>query len=145
MLKTKDKGLERVLIVKSSTDNLSVIRDFTKSSAAECGCTDEITNKIILAVDEACTNIIKHAYKFSPNGEIEVEIKLNKSKMVIDITDSGSHFDPNSVPNPNLIESQKQRRAGGLGIFLMKKLMDEVNYRILNDNRNQVELVKNLK
>lgn len=145
MLKSKDKNLERNLVVKSSTDNLSVIREFMTSSASECGCGEELTGKIILAVDEACTNIIKHAYKYSSNGDIGISIKFSNATLYITITDSGEHFDPDSVPAPNLLEYQKQRKSGGLGIFLMKKLMDEVNYKILKDNRNQIELVKHLK
>lgn len=145
MLKNKEKNLERDLVVKSSTDNLSIIREFTKASAAECGCSDELTGKIILAVDEACTNIIKHAYKYSSSGDIDISIKHSKSKLIISITDSGEHFNSDAVPMPNLAEYQKQKKSGGLGIFLMKKLMDEVNYKILKDNRNQVELVKHLK
>jgi len=145
MLKGKEKNLERDLVVKSSTDNLSIIREFTTSSAAECGCGEELTGKIILAVDEACTNIIKHAYKYSSNGDIGINIRFTNSTLYITITDSGEHFNPDAVPAPNLMEYQKQKKSGGLGIFLMKKLMDEVNYRILKDNKNQVELVKHLK
>ncbi len=145
MLKNREKNLERNLVVKSSTDNLSVIREFMTAAAADCGCNDELTGKIILAVDEACTNIIKHAYKYSPEGDIGINIKLTNSKLVISITDSGEHFNPGEVPTPNLLEYQKKKKAGGLGIFLMRKLMDEVNYKILNDNRNLVELVKHLK
>jgi serine/threonine-protein kinase RsbW len=145
MLKGKEKNLERDLVVKSSTDNLSIIREFTTSSAAECGCGEELTGKIILAVDEACTNIIKHAYKYSSNGDIGINIRFTNSTLYITITDSGEHFNPDAVPAPNLMEYQKQKKSGGLGIFLMKKLMDEVNYKILKDNKNQVELVKHLK
>jgi len=145
MLKNKEKNFERNLVVKSSTDNLSIIREFTTTSAKECGCSEELTGNIILAVDEACTNIIKHAYKYSSNGEIGITIKSTQANIVILITDSGEHFDPENVPAPNLIEYQRQKKAGGLGIFLMKKLMDEVNYKVLRDNRNQVELVKHLK
>ena len=59
-----NKKLERELIVKSSTDNLSLIRDFTKTAAADSGFPEDTIGKIILAVDEACTNVIKHAYKY---------------------------------------------------------------------------------
>lgn len=145
MLKGKEKNFERYLAVKSSLDNLSIIREFTTTSVSECGCNDELTGKIILAVDEACTNIIKHAYKYSTNGEIGINIKVCSSNLIISITDAGEHFNPDNVPAPNLAEYQKQKKSGGLGIFLMKKLMDEVNYKILKDNRNQVELVKHLK
>ena len=66
------------------------------------------------------------------------------SKFVILITDKGQQFDPTLIPEPNLKEYHKQRRVGGLGMFLMRKLMDEVSYNTLSDKRNQVVLVKYL-
>ncbi|NJD23105.1 MAG: ATP-binding protein [Melioribacter sp.] len=135
---------EKELLVKSTTDNLAVIRDFIKSAANQSGFSEDSTGKIILAVDEACTNIIKHAYKYSPEGNILIKIKFNDPKFSISITDEGSHFDPNKVPEPDLREYYKQKRIGGLGMFLIKKLMDEVNYSTLSGNKNQVILVKYL-
>ena len=143
-MNSSNKIFEKELLVKSTTDNLTKIREFTKSAALESGFSEEIIGKIILAVDEACTNIIKHAYKYSPDGNIVISIKLEDGKFFISITDEGTHFDPNRIPEPNLREYYKQRRVGGLGMFLMKKLMDEVKYSTLSENRNQVILVKYL-
>jgi len=135
---------EKELLVKSTTDNLALIREFTRNSAADCGFSDETIGKIILAVDEACTNIIKHAYKYSPEGNIFLAVKFEERKFFISITDEGKHFDPANVPEPDLVQYYKQKRAGGLGMFLIKKLMDEVNYSTLSGNKNQVVLVKYL-
>ncbi|OGU55630.1 MAG: serine/threonine protein kinase [Ignavibacteria bacterium RBG_13_36_8] len=132
------------LTVKSSTDNLAQIRDFTQFAALESGFSEENVGKIVLAVDEACTNIIKHAYRYSPRGDIYISVKLENSKFIISIVDEGIHFDPNIVPEPNIKEYHKKRKVGGLGMYLMKKLMDEVKYSNLADNRNQVTLVKYL-
>lgn len=139
-----NKIFEKELLVKSTTDNLAVIRDFVKSAANQSGFSEDTSGKIILAVDEACTNIIKHAYKYSPEGNIFIKIKFNDPKFSISITDEGSHFDPKIVPEPDLQEYYKQKRVGGLGMFLIKKLMDEVNYSTLSGNKNQVILVKYL-
>lgn len=139
-----NKIFEKELLVKSTTDNLAAIRDFIKSAANQSGFSEDSTGKIILAVDEACTNIIKHAYKYSPEGNILIKVKFNDPKFSISITDDGSHFDPNKVPEPDLREYYKQKRVGGLGMFLIKKLMDEVNYSTLSGNKNQVILVKYL-
>lgn len=139
-----NKKFEKEFVVKSTTDNLAIIRDFTKKAAGDSGFSDETIGKIILAVDEACTNIIKHAYNFSPEGEITISIKFDTNKLTISITDEGKHFNPNSVPEPNIIEYYKQKKIGGLGIYLMKKLMDEVNYYTLSGNKNRVILVKYL-
>jgi serine/threonine-protein kinase RsbW len=143
-LSSADKIFEKELLAKSTTDNLAVIREFVKSAANQSGFSEDTTGKIILAVDEACTNIIKHAYKYSPEGNIFIKIKFDDPKFSISITDEGSHFDSNKVPEPDLQEYYKQKRVGGLGMFLIKKLMDEVNYSTLSGNKNQVILVKYL-
>ncbi|MBL1212371.1 MAG: ATP-binding protein [Ignavibacteriae bacterium] len=137
--------LQKKITVKSSTDNLAKVREFTRSNAAKSGFDDDTIGKIILAVDEACTNIVKHAYKYYPNGEITINIDSDKSKFKITITDSGSKFNPNEIEEPNLSEYHRKRKVGGLGMFLMKKLMDEVKYHTLSKDRNQVVLVKYIK
>jgi len=143
-LNPSNKIFEKELLVKSATDNLAKIREFTKSAAIECGFSEEVIGKIILAVDEACTNIIKHAYKFSPEGIISIKIKFDNNKLSISITDEGLQFDPNRIPEPNLKQYYQQKRVGGLGMFLMKKLMDEVRYSTPSENKNQVVLIKYL-
>ena len=130
------------LTVPSTTDNLSKVRVFVKNYAENFGLDNDLTGKIVLAVDEACTNIIKHAYKYSPEGNITVKLKSGKKKLSITIIDEGGHFDPQRIPEPDLEKMQHERRGGGLGIFLMKKLMDEVEYSNLAGNRNKVVLVK---
>jgi serine/threonine-protein kinase RsbW len=135
---------QKELLVKSTTDNLSEIREFMKSTAKQCGFSDDVIGKIILAVDEACTNIIKHAYKYSPDGFIKITIKFADYKFEISITDEGIHFNPNSIPEPDIKEYYKQKKVGGLGVYLIKKLMDEVEYYTLTGNKNQVVLTKYL-
>ncbi|GAB4126808.1 MAG: hypothetical protein Fur0015_00370 [Ignavibacteriales bacterium] len=134
--------LQDELTVKSRTDNLSVVRDFIQSYASKCGLEKSEISKIVLAVDEACTNIIKHAYKFSPEGDIHLKINCLPKKFIVSITDKGNHFNPELIPEPDLQAYQKEKKKGGLGIFLIKKLMDEVTYKNLSNNLNQVELVK---
>ncbi len=132
------------LSVKSTTDHLSQIREFTKSAAKQCGFSEDVIGKIILAVDEACTNIIKHAYKYSNEGNINISVKFADSKFEIAITDEGIHFNPDTIPEPDIKEYYKQKKVGGLGVYLIKKLMDEVKYATLTGNKNQVTLVKYL-
>ena len=130
------------LTVTSSTDNLSRIRGFVQNYAEKFELDSEVTSKIVLAVDEACTNIIKHAYRYSPQGKITLKLKTDKKKFSVTIIDEGGHFDPQQVPDPDLERMQHEKRGGGLGMFLMKKLMDEVKYSNLAGNRNKVVLVK---
>jgi len=143
-LNTSKHILKKEIIVKSSTENLIQIRKFTESVAQESGFSEDEIGKIILAVDEACTNIIKHAYKYSPEGEIKIIITFDGNKLVISIIDHGNHFDPNVIPEPDIKEYYKQKKSGGLGMFLIKKLMDEVVYSTTTGNMNQVTLIKYL-
>lgn len=136
--------MEKEIVIKSTTDNLAHVRTFTKRAAVECGFSEDAVGKIVLAVDEACTNIIKHAYNFSADGEILIVIKSDSSKFAVSITDEGKHFNPGLIPEPDIKEYHKQKKIGGLGMFLMKKLMDEVKYSTLTGNKNKVELVKYL-
>ncbi len=137
-------SIEKELKVKSTTDNLERIREFIKTVSAQSGFSDDVIDKISLAVDEACTNIIKHAYKNSPNGDIVINAKLFDNKLTVSITDFGLDFNPDSVPVPDIKKYYQQHKVGGLGIYLMKKLMDEVKYNPSVDNKNQVVLVKYL-
>ncbi len=137
-------SIDKELKVKSTTDNLERIREFIKSISAQSGFSDDVIDKIALAVDEACTNIIKHAYKYSPNGDIVINAKLLDNKLTVSITDFGLDFNPDAVPVPDIKKYYQQHKVGGLGIYLMKKLMDEVKYNPSVDNKNQVVLVKYL-
>jgi serine/threonine-protein kinase RsbW len=143
-LNNKTNTFYQELSVKSTTDNLSLIREFTKDAAKQCGFSEDVIGKIILAVDEACTNIIKHAYKFAENGNINISVKFADSKFEISITDEGIHFNPDSIPEPDIKEYYKQKKVGGLGVYLIRKLMDDVKYSTLTGNKNQVTLVKYL-
>lgn len=132
----------KTLKVKSRTENLSSIRDFVSSAASEVNISKDIIENIILAVDEACTNIIKHAYKYSPDGEIIIKIKSSKSKFEIKILDYGLTFEPDKIPEPDLQKYYRERRVGGLGIYLMRTLMDEVKYSTVPGKHNEVSLIK---
>ncbi len=144
MKTNNNKIKEKELIVKSKTNNLSEIRDFVYAAASDAGISADVIENIILAVDEACTNIIKHAYKSFPEGEIIIKIKYSDKKFTIVIIDHGAPFKPETIPDPDLQKYYLQHRIGGLGMYLMKSLMDEVKYVSVPGKYNQVMLSKNL-
>ena len=141
-IRSKNRGSE--LRVKSKTANLSVIRDFVSENALNAGIPMTKVEDIMLAVDEACTNIIKHAYKLSPEGEIIIKIDYDKEKFTITIIDYGKSFQPESVPLPDLQKYYREHKVGGLGIYLMRSLMDDVKYTSVPGKYNQVLLSKNI-
>jgi len=132
------------LIVQSRTENLSKIRDFVSNKASETGMSNDEVENIMLAVDEACTNIIKHAYKSFPDGEIIIKVEHNSDKLLITIVDYGNSFDPLVVPDPDLPKYYKDGRVGGLGMYLMKSLMDDIKYKTVPGKYNQVLLSKRI-
>lgn len=143
-MKSKNKIGEKKLQVKSRTENLSKIREFIQNYASSAGFKQNTIDNIMLAVDEACTNIIKHAYKSYPDGEIVIKIRYQDKKIIITIIDYGMTFQPESIPEPNIQEYYRQHRVGGLGMYLMKTLMDDVKYISVPGKYNQVLLSKRI-
>ena len=123
-------------------ENLSAISDFIFSTAVQFDIKQDI-NKIQLAVDEACTNIIKHAYS-SQGGAITIFFERNDNTVVITIQDQGKPFDPAAIPPPDLEAEIEKRQIGKLGLHLMRKLMDEVSYSFDPEEGNTLVMKKRL-
>ncbi|MBI2427262.1 MAG: ATP-binding protein [Ignavibacteriales bacterium] len=129
--------------IPSRTDDLHKVRTFISDLARAHGFVDDDINKITIAVDEACTNIIKHGYNYSPHHEIEVEVVRNGQQFEILISDNGKQFDPGSVETPDMKEYLSHFRRGGLGLYLMKRIMDKVEFDF-NRDRNTLRMIKSL-
>jgi len=128
--------------IESRTERLIAVRDFVSGAAREFGFNDEEVSKIALAVDEACTNVIKHAYKFDPTKSITVTIRRGNGMFQVAIKDTGRQFNPSAIQPPDMKEYLSHYRRGGLGVYLMKSLMDKVEYSIDPGNKNEVRLTK---
>ncbi len=104
----------------------------------------ELLNKVTLAVDESVTNVMEHAYEDDLEGELFIEITLEATgeRLSAVICDRGKIFDPTAVPLPDLKAHVDEGRRHGLGIFLMREIMDEVTYTSHPDGRNELCLVK---
>jgi anti-sigma regulatory factor (Ser/Thr protein kinase) len=137
------KGAQFELEIDGKPENLSVIADFIALAMRQLGIDKEIILKVQTAVDEACTNIIQHAYS-GKGGIIAISCALQDNDFVITIRDRGRPFDPGSVPPPDLEADWDQRRVGGLGIYLMRKLMDEVSYDFDAEKGNKLTMRKRL-
>lgn len=133
------------LHVPSSTENLAMIREFVSSIGQQAGMTPGEVAKLELAVDEACANVIEHAYGSDITKEVSVRALLDGEMVQIDVIDNGKAFDPNSIQHPPLEKMVLDRRSGGLGMRLMKTLMDEVHYQMIPGQKNELRMVKRLK
>ncbi|MBK7865841.1 MAG: ATP-binding protein [Ignavibacteriales bacterium] len=98
------------LRVKSSTENLSLIREFVSTSALSFLIRKEVIDKLILAVDEAASNIIRHAYKNSPEGVIIVTFICDDTECTIILTDYGAGFNPTQVKSPDMVSYLKEKK-----------------------------------
>jgi serine/threonine-protein kinase RsbW len=81
-----------------------------------------------LAVDEACSNIIRHAYGGEPTGEFDVLIQIDDGVFTIQLTDYGEPYDPQDIPSPTMGSTIEDAQPGGLGLYLIRSVMDEVHY-----------------
>jgi len=121
---------------------LDEIRDFVGKIAREGGFSDKDVYNIQLATDEAASNMIEHSYENIPDGVIDLSCGMEGDKLRIVLVDYGEPFDPSAIPMPDLKADLSDRKIGGLGIFLMRKLMDEVHYEPKPDKSNVLTMIK---
>ncbi len=122
--------------------NLDAIRDFAGGAAEAAGFSGKDVYAVQLAVDEACSNVIEHAYDGITGGEIEVSCEVKDDTITIVIHDHGKEFDITKVRVPNLSKNLEEREVGGLGVYLIRKLMDEVHFESSATTGNYLTLVK---
>ena len=121
---------------------LDEIREFVGDIARKEGFSDKDVYNIQLATDEAASNIIEHAYENRSDGVLELSCGVQGDVITIILIDHGESFDPSAVPLPDLKADLSDRKIGGLGIFLMRKLMDEVHYEPRADKSNILTMTK---
>ena len=129
------------LRVAAEVKNLVEIRCFVQEKALAFGLDPAMIPNVILAVDEAVSNIIAHGYQCQ-EGTVEIEVSQEKDALVIRIRDEAPPFDPTIVPPPDVTLPLKQRIPGGLGIHLIRQIMDEMTHRVTPQGGNELTLVK---
>lgn len=130
------------LVFDANFQYLDEIREFVGEAARQVGFADKDIYSIQLAADEASSNIIEHAYSGVENGKLEIDCNIGNGELKIVMRDWGKPFDPESVPEPNIKADLSERKIGGLGMYLMRKLMDEVSYAASPDSGNTLIMVK---
>ena len=123
-------------------DSLAAIAEYIKSQAEAAGFNDKDTYSVQLAVDEACTNIVEHAYGGEGLGDIKIDCKSDDDSLEIIIHDKGKQFDPDSLPEPNVGAPLDEIGTRGAGVFLMRKLMDEVHFEFKTDKGTTLRMKK---
>ena len=127
--------------VPALAGGLKDIRDAVRKAVLGCGCSDAVTGDIVIAVDEACQNIVRHAYAGEPGGEFIVEIRRDGDSVVVLLRDFARVVDPNSI-RPRRLDDL---RPGGLGTHFMREIMDDVDYQEAPGTRgNLLRMVKRI-
>lgn len=131
--------------VPSSTENLALIRDFVSGIGAQAGFDENEAARLALAVDEACANVMEHAYQLEEMHEVTVRVVVDADEIKFEIIDTGRGFEPGQTDEMRVEELIKQRKSGGLGLRLIRTIMDDVQYRIVPGEKNELRMIKKLK
>ena len=125
---------------------LSTLAEFLKSVCQNLEIPVKDIEDILLAVDEACTNIIKYAYQVGPINYFKVRISFDRELVQIDLLDQGTKFNPLEIPLPDMkgITGESKEKDLSRGIYFMKKAMDDIRYRYSPNEGNHLTLVKRI-
>ncbi|MDD5254944.1 MAG: ATP-binding protein [Candidatus Omnitrophica bacterium] len=129
------------ITVAAKIDSLPLLLAFVKKEAAGAGFDEKTSNQVQLAFEEAVVNVINYAYP-AAEGSIDVEASEGAEGLTIVISDTGIPFDPLSMPEPNINAPLEERRIGGLGVYMFRRIMDKVAYK-REGGRNILTLIKN--
>ena len=132
------------ITVSNKVENIPKVAEFVTESLQKLGMQDGKIFDLNVAVDEACTNIIQHGYSPDEEGTIEIQCQLlNENKAAVLIKDRGKPFDPTKHTNVDTTSNLEERRPGGLGLFFIRELVDEIYYEY-KEGYEILTMVKNL-
>ena len=140
----KPRVVEDECVIPNKTENLSRVREFVGHALAKARISETDTRHIVRAVDEAASNIIRHRYEEFTKGTrtIQVHIHADTKRVEVVLRDRGRGFDPNSFPSLCIKDHMRLGRGFGLGLFVMRRVMNEVKYVFRSGAENTVTMVK---
>ena len=139
----KDDEKKDTLTVSASTANLPAVNDFIEGFLSDADASPKALNQLLIAVEEVFVNVAHYAYP-PDEGKVEIELRYDKDKkLVLTFSDSGVPYDPLKAKEPDVTLPADEREEGGLGIYMTKRLVDEVTYEH-KDGRNVLTLVKSI-
>lgn len=130
------------ITLTADLDALAQISAFITEAAELAGLDERATWQVQLAVDEAATNVIQHAYDLDEPGDLTLAWRCESNRFEVSLRDYGRQFDPQSVPEPDISSPIEERQVGGLGIYLITRLMDEVRFDFNPQGGNLLTMVK---
>ena len=133
--------MNNILSACGDYKELEDIRDYIRNKASESGLPENKVNNITLAVDEACSNLIHYNINFDKNKKFTINIESNKKEFSVLIKDKGKSFDLIKVKSPNMDKYFQEYRHGGLGIHIIKKIVDKIEYTP-SDTKSNLNILK---
>ena len=133
----------RRLVLPNDIETIPQLNEFIDSVAEEVGLEMSLTMSLNLALEEAVVNVMEYAYPEGQKGNVEIEVTADQEWMTFVIADTGIAFDPTMKEDADTTLSAEERPIGGLGIFLVRQLMDVIDYK-RQDNKNVLTLQKKL-
>ena len=133
----------RRLVLPNDIETIPQLNEFIDSVAEEVGLEMSLTMSLNLALEEAVVNVMEYAYPEGQKGNVEIEVTADQEWMTFVIADTGIAFDPTMKEDADTTLSAEERPIGGLGIFLVRQLMDVIDYK-RQDNKNVLTLRKRL-
>lgn len=131
------------IVIGCSKGELTRIRQFVSDELEQHSVPDLQAHKLVLAVDEVCANLIIHANNCNPTNQIELELDFFPKQIVFTFRDKGVGFDINEYESPSMDELISSRRRGGLGLLLVKRIMDKIEFTT-EKNYNICRLIKTI-
>ena len=135
--------MEKKLVLKNEISEINKLAIFIEELGEELNLAPDLVFNLNLVLEEAVSNVILYAYPKEEQQEVALTAMMSDNNLVFVLTDSGKEFDPTQAPDADVTLSAEERQIGGLGIFLIRQIMNKVEYQRL-DGKNVLTLGKQL-
>ena len=139
----ESEGTERHLVLHNDIQQIPQLAEFVETIADEAGIDQSLAMSLNLALEEAVSNVILYAYPEGSDGLVDIEAIIRKDRLDFCITDSGKPFDPTKKEDADITLGVEERQIGGLGIYLVRNIMDSLSYE-RKDDKNILSMTKKL-
>ena len=135
--------MQKKLTLVNQIDEICKLQEFVEEICEQAGFDMSVTMSLNLALEEAVTNVIDYAYPEGTEGNVDIVGEISGKQLKFIISDSGQEFDPTAAPEADITLGVEDRPIGGLGIYLVRKIMDSVSYE-RTDGKNVLSMTKKL-
>ncbi|MDD2204792.1 MAG: SpoIIE family protein phosphatase [Bacteroidales bacterium] len=137
------KMLNRTIIIDNNIEEINKLHVFIEEISQDINLPADLSMQMDLALEEIVSNVILYAYKDLKNKKIEITAEMHGQELIFTVIDAGEPFDPTAKEDPDISLSAEDRPIGGLGVYIVKQLMDEISYT-RRDNHNILKMKKNI-